>query len=371
MELKNLETYYLDVITGKRTGFLPSILKIVLHPISWIFQFFVILRNWAFDHGWLRRYSPPVPVVISIGNIVAGGTGKTPLTCLLAKEFYDSVSIAILTRGYRSKAESLAVPIVLSRGQGPMHPASFCGDEPYMISQNFPKAFIFVGKDRHKSSDMAAKVGVKLILLDDAMQHRRLARDFEIVVMDAGDPFGQGYFLPRGLLREGMRALARADLIVLNHIYDHERFVNMRQKIGSYTTAPVVATKTEVSRILDLSGRPIESLQGKSVGIFCGIAHPEYFQDTVKRQGALIVASYSIPDHMEYNFDTLAEFAKNCKGKGAEMLLCTEKDRVKIVEALQLAIPIAWIQMQLVFVEGEAQWRTFVNGIKANLDRSF
>ena len=72
MELKYLETYYLDVITGKRTGFLPSILKIALHPFSWIFQFFVILRNWAFDHGWLRRYSPPVPVVISIGNIVAG-----------------------------------------------------------------------------------------------------------------------------------------------------------------------------------------------------------------------------------------------------------------------------------------------------------
>lgn len=312
----------------------------------------------------------PVPVVISVGNIVAGGTGKTPVTLLLAKEFYDLVPIAILSRGYRSKAESLSTPIVLSRGQGPMHPASYCGDESYMLSQNLPKTFVFVGKDRHKASNMAAKAGVKLILLDDGMQHRRLARDFEVVVMDACDPFGQGYFLPRGLLREGLKSLARADLIILNHVYEHERFIRIRQQIASYSTAPVAATKIEVAQILDLNNQSIHPIKDTKVGIFCGIAHPDYFKETIQQQGAHVIDSYFIADHMDYDFSELADFAKNCKEKGAELIICTEKDRVKLVESLQLALPIAWVQMRLVFVEGETLWRAFIERAKANLDRS-
>lgn len=368
--LKHVEIYFLELVTGKRKGFFASLLKVLLLPLSWIFQFFVACRNWAFDRGWVRRYYPPVPVVISIGNIVAGGTGKTPVTYMLAKEFYEEVSLAILARGYRSKAENLSTPIVLSRGQGPMHPASYCGDEPFMLAQNLPKAFVFVGKDRHKASNMAAKAGVKLILLDDGMQHRRLARDFEVVVMDACDPFGQGYFLPRGLLREGLKSLARADLIVLNHVNDHSRFIALRQQIARYTTAPVVATRIEVAQVLDLNGKRVESLQDKKVGFFCGIAHPDYFQNTVKSLGAHIVGQHIIADHMDYDFDVLADFAQNCKEKGAEMLICTEKDRVKLVESLQLALPIVWVQMRLAFVEGEVQWKAFVEKAKADLARS-
>jgi tetraacyldisaccharide 4'-kinase len=368
--LRYVEIYFLEVIKGQRKGLLALTIKVILLPLSWIFKFFVTFRNWAFDRGWLRRYTPPVPVVISIGNIVAGGTGKTPVTSLLAKEFYSDVPLAILTRGYRSKAEKMATPVVLSKGQGPMHPASFSGDEPYMLSQNFPKAFVFVGKDRHKASNMAAKAGVKLILLDDGMQHRRLARDFEIVVMDAFDPFGQGYFLPRGLLREGKKSLARADLIVLNHVRNHIQYMSLRQQIANYTTAPVVGTKTEVSQILDLNDQPFPSIKGKRAGIFCGIAHPDYFANTIKEQEAIIVESHFIADHVDYNFLHLSAFAKRCKEKGAEILICTEKDRVKLVESLDLPLPVVWVKMYLVFVEGETQWRAFVQRAKNTLDKS-
>ena len=157
-----------------------------------------------------------------------------------------------------------------------------------MLSQNFPTAFVF-GKDRHKSSDMAAKAGVKLILLDDGMQHRRLARDLEIVVMDAIDPFGQGYFLPRGLLREGKKSLARADIIILNHVKTHDQYASIRRQIADYTTAPVVGTTTEIIKILDLQDHPLPSLNGKLVGIFSGIAHPDYFANTLKEQGVTFV----------------------------------------------------------------------------------
>ncbi len=367
--LKHLELYFLTIIKGKRQSFLILIIKAILRVLSWFYSLIVTCRNWVFDHDWVRCYSPPVPVVISVGNIVAGGTGKTPVTLMIAKEFYNEVPLAILSRGYRSKAESMSTPLVLSRGQGPMHPASFCGDEPFMLAQNLPKAFVFVGKDRYKTSNMAAKAGAKLIILDDGMQHRRLARDFEVVVMDASDPFGQGYFLPRGLLRESLKSLARADLIILNHVFDHESYVNTCQKIARYSTAPVVATQIEIEGIFDFQGNPLASLDHVPVGLFCGIANPEYFEKTVGQLNAKVVASYVIADHMEYDLDKLAHFAERCLKENVKFLICTEKDRVKLSDSLLLAIPILWIKMHLTFVESRVAWDIFIKRAKADLAR--
>src|SRR4051794_35358108 len=112
----HLENYFLQVITGKRKGILSFCLRALLRVLSWPFRLLVSCRNWIFDKGWLSRYSPPVPVVISIGNIVVGGTGKTPVTLMVAKEFYEDFPIAILSRGYRSQAEALPIPVILSNG---------------------------------------------------------------------------------------------------------------------------------------------------------------------------------------------------------------------------------------------------------------
>ncbi len=367
--LQHIELYFLDLIKGKRKGILPFFLKGILLILSWIYSFFVACRNWLFDHEWVRRYTPPVPVVISIGNIVAGGTGKTPVTLMVAKEFYNDVSLAILSRGYRSKSEKMAAPVILSRGQGPMHPASFCGDEPFMLAQNLPKAFVFVGKDRHKTSHMAAKAGVQLILLDDGMQHRRLARDFDVVVMDACDPFGQGYFLPRGFLRESLKSLGRADLIILNHVHNHESYRSACQKIARYTSAPVIATKIDVENILDFKGEPVAALAGRRVAIFCGIANPDYFGDTIQNLGAQIVSKHFVPDHKDFDPEALADFGKQSAELGAEFLVCTEKDRVKLVDSLELALPIAWVKTKLTFVEGKSSWDSFIQRAKADLAR--
>lgn len=369
MMLRHLESYFLDVIKGHKKGVFATLFRLLLYVLSWPFQLLVSWRNLAFDRGWFRRYYPPVPVVISIGNIVVGGTGKTPVTLMIAQEFYRDFLIAVLSRGYRAPAEKLSSPVLLSKGNGPMHPAAFCGDEPYLLAQNLPKAFVFVGKDRHKASDMAAKAGAQLILLDDGMQHRKLARDFEVVVMDACDPFGQGYFLPRGLLREGVESLSRADLIILNHVIDRETYLSMKQQIARYSAALVVGTRMEVMQVLDFDGKPIASLKEKKVGIFCGIAHPEYFRNTVSQQGAQIVSSAFTADHMGLENETLVAFAQECREKGAEMLLCTEKDRVKIEDIKALTLPIAWVKMRLNLVEGEKEWETFIEKAKSDLKR--
>lgn len=365
--LKFVEEYFIDLIKGRRKGIFPFLLKGPLWVLSQFFQIFVALRNWAYDKGVLRKFVPPVPVVISIGNIVAGGTGKTPVTLMLAQEFYHQFVIAILSRGYRSKAESLTYPVVLSRGDGPMHPAHYCGDEPYLLSKNLPKAFVFVGKNRYKASNLAVKSGTQLIILDDGMQHRRLARDFEVVVMDGYDPFGQGYFLPRGFLRDSLHSLSRADLIILNHVYDHEKFEFMKQQLSLYSSAPIVGTKMEVKKIWGINGEEMTSLQNKQVGIFCGIAHPEYFQHTIFNMGAEIVDRYFVPDHQDFDPKKLQAFAQSCFEKGAELLICTEKDWVKIPEEMTKSLSIGWIQMRLRHVEGEHYWKEFIKKVQHTL----
>lgn len=367
MRKKSLERYFLDVITKKQKGILASSLRFILWIFSWPFRGLVAYKNWVFDRGWVRKYSPPVPVVISVGNIVVGGTGKTPVTLMLAQEFYPTIPLAVLSRGYRSPAEKLKAPIVLSKGNGPTQSAQFCGDEPYLLAQNLPKAIVIVGRNKHKASDIAAKAGAQLILLDDGMQHRRLARDFEVVVMDTFDLFGQGYFLPRGLLREGISSLSRADLIILNHVRDSSEFKKMKSQIAPHTTAPIIGTRMEVDHIESFSGEQISSISGKKVGTFCGIAHPEYFRDTVLQQGAEIVDEIIAADHMSLSHQVLEDFAEQCKKLGAEMLLCTEKDRVKMTDVKDLALPVAWVKMRLSIVEDSHKWHDFIKEIKANL----
>ena len=365
----NLELYLIEVIKGKRKGFLASFLRIILRMLSWVYQFVVLCRNWAFDHGVLRRYMPPVPMVISIGNIVAGGTGKTPLTLLIAQEFYPDFKIAVLSRGYRSQAEKLDNPIILSQGNGPIHPASYCGDEPYLIAEKLPKAFVIVGKDRHKSSDFAAKAGAQLILLDDGMQHRHLARDVDVVVMDMADPFGQGHFLPRGMLRESLSSLSRASLIVLNHVNSQELFEETKKIIATHTTAPVVGTKMEVDSVCNFVGNLATALKNKKVGIFCGIAQPDNFKQTVMEEEAVVVASHIVPDHMPFDWKLFQKFVGESEAAGAEMLVCTEKDKVKLPPAMKCSLPIVWLKMKLTIVAGETEWKTFIRKTKADIIR--
>ena len=364
---RRFEKYFLNVITGKKKGVLPALLRFSLLLASCPYRMVIAGRNWVFDKGWVSRYFSPVPVVISIGNIVVGGTGKTPATLMIAQEFYDEFFIGILSRGYRSQAEKLPIPVVLSKGQGPIQSASFCGDEPFLLAQNLPKAFVVVGRNRHKASDIAFRAGAQLLLLDDGMQHRRLARDFEVVVMDAIDLFGQGHYLPRGLLREGVHSLSRANLVILNHIVDTSFFEKTRSEIAKYTKAIIVGTRMDVVGIETFQGESVPTISQKKVGIFCGIAHPEYFERTVLQEKAEVVGRVFASDHMKLDVSALQQFALECKQKGAEMLLCTEKDKVKILDLPALDLPIAWIKMRLKLVEGGDEWAGFINSVKCDL----
>jgi tetraacyldisaccharide 4'-kinase len=367
MFLRKIEVYLKEIIKEQRSGRLSTCIKWLLLPLSWMYGWVVLVRNWLYDQGWMRRYVPPVSLVISIGNIVAGGTGKTPVTLLIANAFYEQFTLAILSRGYRSKVEKLKNPIILCEGQGPVFPASYCGDEPYIYAQRFPKAFVIVGGNRKQASFMAAKAGVQVILLDDAMQHRRIGRDYDIVVIDVGDPFGRGYYLPRGFLREDIRSLSRANLLILNNIVDVEQFEKVKNQLKIYSSAPVVGLKGVVCHQRDLKGLEIDILQDTKVAMFCAIAHPEYFKRTLESEGMKVVSEFCLADHDEIKEKKLELFALQSKELGAEWLVCTEKDRVKLSDQLTLSLPIVWIQIELTIVAGQEEWQSFLTEAKAKI----
>lgn len=357
--MNQLELYYLRVIRKEEEGVIPFIFRSILWLISFPYAFYMKIRNLGYDHGWFSRYTPPIPLVISVGNIVAGGAGKTPVTLMIAEAFYQDYPLAILARGYRSQAEKLSSPVIVSRGHGPTHPASYTGDEAYLMAENLPRSTVIVGRNRRESSYIAAKMGAKLILLDDGMQHRRVQRDKEVVVMDLNDPWGLGYSLPRGLLRESKSGLKRADLIVVNHGGDQKAFDQLKMEISHFTSAPIISTKIEVVGVFDLNGEPVY-IYGRKVAIFCGIAHPDYFVKTVSSLGADIALEHFVGDHEGVSLDTLLWFSEAARNEGAEFLVCTEKDKVKISGHIDEVLPIVWVKMRLSIIEGQKEFDHFI-----------
>ncbi len=363
------ERYWRDVVQGRRRGILPILLRFFLLPFSWIYRLVTWIRNVFYQKRWFRTYNPPVDAVISIGNIVVGGTGKTPFTLLLAESLYMHHRLGILYRGYRSKAEKLSTPMTLCRGNGPMFSAAYCGDEAYLLAKNIPKAHIFVGKNRRIGARLAADCGVQCLIMDDGLQHRRIARDFDIVLIDHDDPFGQGYFLPRGLLREDSSALQRAHLIVVYPVRKHQDFLSLRDRLQKSTSAPIIGAKMEIVAVRTQSGEDIGSLIGKKVGMLCGIAQPKRFRQTLEEElGATIVSEAVLPDHMGMQKEDFIHFIEETMEQGGEAIVCTEKDCVKLVDE-EYPLPIFWVQVKMCITEEKEHWEAFLSQVHNRINK--
>lgn len=356
------ESYFHEVIEGRKRGVIASTLRFIFLFLSFGFQGFVTLRNYLYDVGIFSSHSPKDVFIISIGNIVTGGTGKTPSTVMLAQEFIKQIPLAIISRGYKSPAEKNGDSHFLSRGNGPEMPSQQCGDEPYLISLALPQAIVIVGKNRRKSAEMAVKAGSQLIICDDAMQHRQLYRDSEVVIINALDPVGQGYFLPRGYLRDSIHSLSRADLLILNHVISSEHFESLKNHLARYTKAPMIGTQLKVESIYDSNNQSI-TIKDKKVALFCGIAHPENFRKIITENGSKIVSEHIFPDHETFSAQDLLLFAEQAQQKGAELLVCTEKDFVKLQIPQKLPLSLAYLKMKLQIVAGNDIWKKYLNEI--------
>ncbi len=352
----NLERTLLPIIRGEKKA---PLVKTGLAGLSTLYRLLITARHLAYDRGLFNTSQLSVPV-ISVGNVTVGGTGKTPFVHLLASSLQAKLQLAILTRGYRSQIEKKGEIKCISTGQGPLFSPEECGDEPYFLAQK-TLAAVWVGADRVASGQQAINAGAKCLLLDDGMQHRRLKRDFEIVILDASDPFSRGRFLPWGLLRDSPTRLKQANLIVVNHLQDEEHYKKLQRMLAPITTAPLIGMQIEVKNKTAFFPR--------KVGVFCGIGQPARFLQTVRDLKSEIVDTFIANDHGSLPPGQLQAFAERCHHKGAEALLCTEKDYVKLSLERNVHLNIVPIEIQLKIVAGEGHWQELIENILQKVDR--
>lgn len=277
--------------------------------------------------------------VISVGNITAGGTGKTPCIVKLASLLLEKGRRpAILTRGYRGGLEKKGG--IVSDGTRILVSQREAGDEPYMMAVKLPRVPVIAGKDRVVSAAAAKALGADVLLLDDGFQYWRLARDLDVVLLDATNPFGGGHLLPRGLLREPLEALGRAGLFLLTKADQVEGAEISRIRDVLHTFAPdtpVITSGHQPSILTALGDWPGkgETLPKKApVVLLSGIGNPGAFARTAEDAGLSVKASLALPDHHRYGDEDLRRAEETARRCGAKAIVITEKDAVKIKENL-------------------------------------
>lgn len=326
----------------------------MLTPLSWIFWGCISFRHFLYDKKILAKKYLDLPVV-SIGNVVVGGAGKTQVALLLAQQLSETLPLAILSRGFRGKAEKTSQPLVIDvKKNSPLE----AGDEPWLLANRLQAVSVIANKNRFKSALIAKQRGARLILLDDGMQHRKLHRDFEIVVIDGNSPFDS--FLPKGRLREDTRRLKFADLIIF---IDHPEPL-LKNQVEQVSQAAQVTAVIRSKGFYDLNDQPVEFLAGQKVGLFCGIGNPRRFVKTVESLNLHVVTTLFAADHLSIKKKALASFAKISQQKGATHLVCTEKDKIKFLGTETFCLPIVWLKVNLEIVDNQKKWISMLDAIK-------
>jgi tetraacyldisaccharide 4'-kinase len=277
----------------------------------------VWLRNRAYDAEWVRIERASIPVV-SLGNLTTGGTGKTPFAAFVAHWFRErGVRVCFVSRGYGAETGQINDEALVLR--------QLCPDIPHLQNPDRVAA----------TRRAAAELNSQLVILDDGFQHRRLARDLDIVLIDATNPWGYGRLLPRGLLREPVAAIRRAALVVITRIDQVSRpQVNaIRSEITRFhpqcAVAEVVFRPESLVNPSAISGS-LENLRNRPVAAFCGIGNPESFRKSLEQSGLHLAAFRSYPDHHPYDRTEIDELALWADSSGADALVTTQKDIVKI-----------------------------------------
>jgi tetraacyldisaccharide 4'-kinase len=320
----------LEILSGRRNGPAARSLRGALTVASYPYAGFMRLRRWGYRRGLLpsRRASAPV---ISVGNLTTGGTGKTPMVAWLCRRLTAmGRSPAVLTRGYKI--------------------ANGLSDEARLL-ERLAEVSVVIDPDRVAGADRAIADGADLLVMDDGFQHRRLARDLDIVLIDATCPFGGGRCLPAGLLREPPAALADADAVVLtrcDRLAADELDALARRLARCAPRATLHQTLHAPAALLDPFGqpRPLTDLAGRKVFAFCALGNPEAFFHTLGKLGAKLVGESALPDHAPYPPQTITGLTDQARRAGASVLVTTQKDGVKLdpssapAEIWQLAVEI-------------------------------
>ena len=327
-------------------------------PLSWIYQAGVAVRYTLYQKGIFRSHSLSVKV-ISVGNITVGGTGKTPLVCMIARMLQkEDYRIGILSRGYGRADKSIRV---VSDGTSIKANCQDAGDEPYFMAQKLPGVSITVSADRYQAGETALSSQKRdVFILDDGFQHWRLNRDFNIVTMDSKNPWGNGHLLPSGPLREPLKSLKRASVIVLTGPQENQNAAQVIPIIQKYTSAPVFQSYHRPIHWINLKTQkthPLEFLKGKQAVAFAGIGKPEAFQSTLKSLNVIVRDFITFCDHHWYSEKDLQTIQKKSIALGVDAIVTTEKDAVRLNHLPPKILPIFTLSIELTLLGDADRFR--------------
>ncbi len=371
-----------EVVFGRAKGFRAWMMRCALRIASFAFYALIKTRLFLFRRR-IKTVHYLGTFVVSVGNITAGGTGKTPVVELLSRTLAErGRKCAILTRGYKSedldepqvwldakgkKVKNL--PKIASDGEtrylGPLH----AGDEPFMLARNLDGVAVLVDKDRVKSGIFAIEqLGRNTLILDDGMQYLKLRHEIDIVLVDCGFPFGTGSLLPRGTMREPRSSLKRASYIILTKSggRPQDELISTIRRYNN--VADIIVTNhapAYLENIFTGERRPLDFLKGKYVACLSGIARPESFENLVEEQGAYVEIRRRYPDHYWFDQDELDAFVERCADRALDLIVTTEKDAVRFLRPGEMEVPIFFLRIQIEIEQGKENWNRMIDRICA------
>ncbi|MDO9530003.1 MAG: tetraacyldisaccharide 4'-kinase, partial [Syntrophales bacterium] len=342
-------------------------LLFTLYLFSIIYGGIIRLRNRMYDLAIFKMRKLRCRV-ISIGNITVGGTGKTPMAIMLANLLKErGYKPAVLSRGYGGKNKNRIT--VVSDENHILAEFDEAGDEPVLIAKSAKRVPVITGPKRYFTGKYAVdNLGIDVLILDDAFQHRCLFRNIDIVLLDSTRPFGNRFLLPRGPLREPKKALERADIIVLTENRDSALFsqrvtddiVTAALKKGAVPIFRGYHKPKELVKGEESDSYPLEYLSGKKVSAFAGIAKPESFEETIISLGGKAVSFITFPDHHRYTMGDIEEIKKASSNCSSEIIVTTEKDGIKLIDFPEFFRDIFLLRIEMEIVDCSTEFEDII-----------
>jgi tetraacyldisaccharide 4'-kinase len=365
-----MEIFATDVLHDRRKTIGTVVVSWLLFPLSILFLQIVRLRRFLYDRGVFTSDILGCPVIV-VGNLTVGGTGKTPVVEKIARELHErGRKVAILSRGYKSRGEPCwkafirwithqkePPPKVVSDGKSVLLCSEVAGDEPFMLAGNLPGVVVLVDKDRVKAGRYAIKnFGADILILDDGFQYFPLLGHVNLLLIDKTNPFGNGYLLPRGIMREPVSQISRASYVLLtkadgvvdDSLIDTIKGHNGDAKIIRCAHFPRYLSSIDRKEII-----PVATISGKKIMAFSGIASPDSFENFLFRNDSKIVYKKRFVDHHRFSRKELENIFGVALAKNAEFAITTEKDAVRMPHDFVSPMPTYFLKIDIEAIDGE------------------
>ncbi|MDR2576561.1 MAG: tetraacyldisaccharide 4'-kinase [Puniceicoccales bacterium] len=380
---RTLERFVTDILYERRRSSGTVICGFFLLTLSLPFRALTVLRRFFYGRRIFRSQYLGC-AVISVGNLTVGGTGKTPVVEMLARELQrHGRKVAILSRGYRSRTEFFLTrwlrPIthgeeppqrIVSDGHNILLNSAEAGDEPFMLAKNLPGVVVLTGKNRVRSGKYAVKkFDCDTLILDDGFQHLRLQSHLNLLLIDKGNPFGCGHLLPRGILRESPTELRRATHILLTKS-DGQRNEALETYLLDHRRdgTPILECRHAPRCLCEVHGQEkisVGKMRGHRIAAFSGIAAPENFETFFNKCGAELVYKHRFPDHYRFTEEDIGRIFERAQACNAEWVVTTEKDAVRLLPGWFYPLPTYFLRIEIEIFRGNNEFQRLIASIRS------